>query len=140
MYMNFWYMWTLPVNVRQEKNSGSIKIWFDPSLHRVSFTFLYHLSPTLPKALIHGDFRGGDRLFATYHRIYHLSPPDQSMINKEKRTSLYTTYQFQPLETFSFKAWNKVFPGVKQIVSSLETKCFFKMRKYSANLLKFKQL
>ena len=82
----------LPVNVRQEKNSGSIKIWFDPSLHRVSFTFLYHLSPTLPKALIHGDFRGGDRLFATYHRIYHLSPPDQSMINKEKRTGLYTTY------------------------------------------------
>ena len=90
--VTFWYMWNLPVNVRQEKNSGSIKIWFDPSLHRVSFTFLYHLSPTLPKALIHGDFRGGDRLFATYHRIYHLSPPDQSMINKEKRTSLYTTY------------------------------------------------
>lgn len=36
------------------ENSGSIKIWFDPSLHRVSFTFLYHLSPTLPKLLFMG--------------------------------------------------------------------------------------
>lgn len=101
-------MWNLPVNVRQEKNSGSIKIWFDPSLHRVFFTFLYHLSPTLPKALIHGDFRGGDRLFATYHRIYHLSPPDQSMINKEKRTGSIRHISFSRLKLSVFPQFAKV--------------------------------
>lgn len=34
--------------------------------------------------------------------------------------------------------WNKVFAIVEQSVLRCETKCFFKMRKYSANLLKFK--
>ena len=107
MSMIFWYMWNLPVNDRQEKNSGAIKIWFDPSLHRVSFTFLYHLSPTLPKALIHGDFRGGDRLFATYHRIYHLSP---STLNPQLLYPQLTCYS--------------LFHYLKQRVSRRETKCF----------------
>ena len=51
MYMTFWYMWNLPVNVRQEKNSGSIKIWFDPSLHKVfslsSITYHRHFQKLL---------------------------------------------------------------------------------------------
>ena len=33
---------------------------------------------------------------------------------------------------------NKMFLTEKRSVSHSETKCFFKMRKYSANLLKFK--
>lgn len=33
---------------------------------------------------------------------------------------------------------NDLFPIMEQSVLYKETKCFFKMRKYSANLLKFK--
>lgn len=33
---------------------------------------------------------------------------------------------------------NGLFPIMEQSVLPYETKCFFKMRKYSANLLKFK--
>ena len=49
----------------------------------------YHL---LCQSLYSSCFQNGDRLFATYHLIYHLSPPDQSMINKEKSMNLYTAY------------------------------------------------
>jgi hypothetical protein len=35
-------------------------------------------------------------------------------------------------------ACDYLFHAMKLFVSKVETKCFFKMRKYSANLLKFK--
>ena len=95
---------------------GSIRYGLIHLLHRVFFTFLYHLSPTLPKALIHGDFRGGDRLFATYHRIYHLSPPDQSMINKEKRTG--------SIRHISFSRLKLLVSRLEQSVSRCETNRF----------------
>ena len=142
--MTFWYMWNPPVNARQEKNSGSIKIWFNPSLHRDFFTFLYHLSPALLKTFIHGTFRDGDRLFATYHHIYHLSP---CLINqwsiRKKNESLYDTlvsaawnfsfskeYNVFPARELLFPLWGNYgfstgklqFPIGEQIVSTHETK------------------
>ena len=133
MYMTFWYMWNLPVNVRQEKNSGSIKIWFDPSLHRVFFTFLYHLSPTLPKALIHGDFRGGDRLFATYHRIYHLSPSTLILRLLSPHLTCYGVFHclkqcVSRLETKCFITWNKLFQVLELIVSSVRNFSFLPLK------------
>lgn len=40
--------------------------------------------------------------------------------------------------SFYYPRTYELCPTLKPTVSLLETKCFFKMRKYSANLLKFK--
>lgn len=40
--------------------------------------------------------------------------------------------------SFYYPRTYELCPALKPTVSHRETKCFFKMRKYSANLLKFK--
>lgn len=40
--------------------------------------------------------------------------------------------------SFYYPRTYELCPALKPTVSRCETKCFFKMRKYSANLLKFK--